>query len=341
VKKNLLLIVGMLFIMITPCFIIYSEFTPKSFNKIAIELKDGEKYDFRKNLGLEIIDKPYYTDRDVEYNDSTIFNTNNFKFVKSPIIRSLETNDNNASDIIRFVNLSIDNDYLTYLDILDVDGDYLPEESLAFRNISEIPADEKSLYFTNYCRSLFKNSTARKILFDDGLNVVKNYCSIVPNDFRKRVQSELDNLLSFTNTLPTLTYNESKRFEDYWKGFIYRRYFTDKVPIIEIQNNLIRAKKELKALNLIFDYSYEVFINNEISVFVSQFGFALYSHSNNKLIRFNNQYLLGLSYFKDENGSFYSISKHEERCKYCGEEKIRTHYSIKKLLYDSKLNLIE
>ena len=110
---------------------------------------------------------------------------------------------------------------------------------------------------------------------------------------------------------------------------MYRRYFVDKIPLLEIQSSISQAKQELNALILETEFAYELKINDDVGVYLSLNNFIITSFLNKKEIKFKKEQLISIKHLMDNNGSYYQYTKIDEN----GYEK--------KLLYDVKLNLIE
>jgi hypothetical protein len=317
----------------------------KPFETIDISLYDGQEYNIKEKLDLTF--SPYYYEdydwfTDVRrYNElikeKTIFDVNKLQFQNSVVIRSFETENNNADDFISYVNRIAIGRGLGYTNILNksyIRGDGGGVSITITDFIYAFFFDDgynwnKNNNFQTYYHQIFTSKTARKILFSEALCIVKNFSKTVPNDFRKRVVDELDILLAYSKTLPSNSYSESKTFTDYWKGFLYRRYFVDKIPLLEIQSSVLQAKKELNDLILEKDFAYELKINDDVGVYLSLNNFIITSYLNKKEIKFNNDRLLSIKHLMDNNGSYYQFTKTD----FNGNEK--------KLLYDAKLNLIE
>ena len=323
----------------------------KPFETVNISLYDGEEYNIKEKLDLTF-SPYYYEDYEEDYEstnirlsierlyynklikEKTIFDVNTLQFQNSVVIRSFETENNNADDFISYVNRIAIGRGLGYTNILNkvYKQGYEEtritdcEEPFFFEGGYNI---SKGLNFQTYYHQLFKSKTARKILFNEALSIVKNFSKTVPNDFRKRVVDELDILLVYSKTLPSTSYSESKTFTDYWKGFLYRRYFVDEIPLLEIQSSVLQAKKELNDLILEKDFAYELKINDDVGVYLSLNNFIITSYLNKNEIKFNKDRLLSIKHLMDNNGSYYQFTKTDLN----GNEK--------KLLYDAKLNLIE
>jgi hypothetical protein len=314
----------------------------KPFETIDISLYDGEDYNIKEKLDLTF--SPYYSEdydwfTDIRgYSDleksKTIFDVNTLQFQNSVVIRSFETENNNANDFISYANRIAIGQGLGYTNILNkvyqkgYDDTRITDCTYAFFFEGGYNWD-KINNFRTYYHQIFKSKTARKVIFNEALSIVKNFSKTVPSDFRKRVVNELDILFAYSKTLPLTSYSESKTFTDYWKGFLYRRYFVDKIPLLEIQSSVLQAKKELNDLTLEKDFAYELKINNDVGIYLSLNNFIITSYLNKKEIKFNNDRLLSIKHLMDDNGSYYQFTKTDLN----GNEK--------KLLYDTNLNLIE
>ena len=338
-KKYKLYPIAFIIIISTTCFCILN--TNKSFTTLELSMADGEEYVIAENIDLFFT--PYYFDFENDtYNDlikkSTLFDVRTLSFQNSVVIRSFETETNNANDFVSYVNRIAIGRGLGYTNILNKgDLNYEGrEESLItdFLYATGYPDQvsynwDKTGNFHTYYHQILQSKTARNILFDEALNIVKNVCKNVPNDFRRRVVNELDALLEYSKTLPNTSYTEKKVFADYWKGFLYRRYFIDKVPLSEIQSQIAYAKKELSELILEHEFACELKINKDLVIFLSLGNFKVKSNLNQKEIPFKNKQLVKIKHLADKISSYYQLMLLDSN----GDE-IR-------LLYDAKLNQIE
>lgn len=338
-KKYKLYPIAFIIIILTTCFCVLND--NKSFSTIELSLADGEEYVITENIDL--LFTPYYDDfENSTYNylieKSTFFDVRTLSFQNSVVIRSFETETNNANDFVSWVNRIAIGRGLGYANILnqgDLNNEGI-EESLITNFLYATWDPDMVSYnwdkidnFQSYYHQIFRSKTARKILFDEALNIVKNLCKNVPNDFRRRVVNELDALLEYSKTLPNTSYSEKKVFADYWKGFLYRRYFIDKVPLSEIQSQIAYAKKEISELILEHEFACELKINKNLVIFLSLGNFKLKSNLNQKEISFKNKQLVKIKHLADKYSSYYQFMFLDSN----GDEV--------RLLYDAKLNQIE
>ena len=122
---------------------------------------------------------------------------------------------------------------------------------------------------------------------------------------------ELDELMLFSNSLTKINQAvNTDNLNDYWKGFIYRRYKFDNVPISEIQASIASAQLKIKEIDVTKqpDVMYEININNQIALYYSIENLKIYSKNNQKEIFFNYDYTIQkIKYFKDNTGEYYQL----------------------------------
>lgn len=241
-----------------------------------------------------------------------------FPILNSAIIRSFETTSNNAIDFITYANLISKNRNLSYWSISpytfygkQFSNTRISDARYGFLNKNGIDWN-KSNGFKNFYHKIFQSKTARTILFNQALNIVFNLCEEYPADFTKQILNELNNLLLFTDSLKTIdTSTDTDRLRNYWEGFIFRRYISDKVPILEIQTAIMDAQTKLKTINLSKqpDALYEININNQITFLYSSEKIIIHSNSNSKEILFTHStYIKNIRYLKDMNGEYYQLN---------------------------------
>lgn len=227
----------------------------------------------------------------------------------SAIIRSFDSDTNNVNDLKLYVGDIIEREYLDYWTITPPSR--LGDPTYVF-TLDNREYDWRKIYgFGDYYHSLFRNKTTRTILFKNGLEFVETMCKIYPSDFKKRIIIELESLLKFTNTIKFISFNDEIEFENYWQGFIVRRHFTDKVPIIEIQNSIIESINKLKASSPTnsFNALYEININNQITLFYSGEGTYVTTFTGEKKFSFKvDEHVKSIRFLRDLSGDYYQIT---------------------------------
>lgn len=229
---------------------------------------------------------------------------------QNAVLRSYDTDSNDINDFQVYVNYLIKEKIIDYWDIEPVAVThafyaFTTEEGGGSYNF------KKSNGFEKYYRSLFQSKIVRTILFKSALEYVTVLCKKYPTDFKQRVLFELERQLKFTNKLKFLSYNVDASFDNYWEGFIYRRHFTDNIPILEIQTNIIEAINKLTQTEIIhkIDALYEININNQIALYYSGKSSFIKSISNQKKVYFDkNNNIKSIRYLKDITGDYYQIT---------------------------------
>ena len=251
--------------------------------------------------------------------------------LNSAIIRSFETDSNNVMDFVTYANYISLNRNLGYWSVLPnigynrEDWSYQPISSdlkqiqqggfIQNRISDYIYAFDldwkKSNGFSDYYHNIFQNKTARTLLFEQALEILCSLCTSYPSDFKKSILTELNQLLNFTKSLTTNKNVDPDKINDYYQGFIYRRYKTDKVPITEIQNTIIKAQSKIKAIDVSkqHDAMFEININNQVTFFYSSKKFIIYSKSSAKEISFSYETSVqNVKYLKDNVGEYYQLT---------------------------------
>lgn len=264
-------------------------------HKLFIKLDDGETI---------VLDSVYnsISDNSISENLSKIN-------LSSVVLRSFDTDSNNINDIKSYVNYLINQEYIDYWQITP--SVIRNEYSYGFVEDDSESDDKKVEGFNNYYHTIFRNKNARNLLFNKGLDFVESMCKVYPIDFKMRVQTELDSLLLFTNSIKHMSPDDDFESDNYWKGFILRRHFTDKVPILEIQNSLVQAKNRLKISTNPITYNayYEINLNNQITIFKSIEGTYISSKtSSKKFILKDSDYIKSIRFLKDLSGDYYQIT---------------------------------
>ena len=323
----LMLLAGILVISFRPSIAQTNQSQRKAAKRTDITLKDGESY------SLYQLDMSFIPQHDSEsdgyagyLSSKVLFDPATLTFAKSAVIRSFDTQQNNGNDLIAYANSIAANRGLGYTNTLAESGT-VSFSFYAF--MGENISPEKDMNFGPYIHTLFQSKTARTILFDEALRIVKGYCKWVPGDFRRAVLKEIDRLIQFTKTLPTKTYSESEYFEDYWMGFLYRRHLVDKVPVTEIQAQLTKARTELSALQIDTDYTHEIRVNQDISVFWTPQQAILISNLTKKEFTVEDKRLTEIKLLMDNNKPHYLFT-------FMGASG-----ESKKMLFDSRMTLIE
>lgn len=278
--------------------------TKKGAKKITVNLNDGELI----NLDTMIVTS----------SNENLINKESASKLNSAIIRSFETDSNNVNDLVDYVN------YLSK----DVNIGYWETKPsvIAFPHFAFPSGNEfdwkRADGFENYYHTFFKSKTARSFLFNQALDIVVSLCKSYPADFKKKILKELDELLLFSNSLKLIDPSyDANDFNDYWKGFLLRRYYTDNVPISEIQSSIVKAQTKIKLVDVSkqADAMYEININNHITLFYSSEKFSIYSKSSEKEISFGTEVSLKeIKYLKDNFGDYYQLIgfKNSEPIKY-------------------------
>lgn len=286
--------------------------------KFSFFLEDGESLDL-----YPIVDRE---------TKSEVFLKDFYPALNSAILRSFDTQNNQTNDLITYAKSVSEYRSIGYWSIIPESRTYISDPTYAFPNSDSKSYNwEKIKGFENYYHSLFQSKTARKILFQQAVDIVISLCKSFPSDFKTKVLREIENLISFTSELKIMSSTlPAKEIGDYWMGFIYRRHHTDKVPISEIQESLLYAQNQIKAIDVIQqpEAMFEIQINNQISMYYSSSKIWLYSKSSGKRVAHEKSInYSGVKYFKDQNGEYYRFMVYE-------------HAGQFSILYDKNLNEI-
>jgi hypothetical protein len=264
-------------------------------NKASIVLNDGE------TVQLDSIFSKFSENSIIENLEKTN--------LTSAIIRSFDSDSNNINDLKLYVGDIFEREYIDYWTINPPSR--LGDPTYVF-HLESGGFDWRKIYgFGDYYHLLFSNKTTRTLLFKKGLDLVESMCKIYPSDFKKRILIELESLLKFTNNIKFISYNDDLEFENYWQGFIVRRHFTDKVPIIEIQNSIIEAINKLKVSSSTNSYTalYEININSQIIIFYSGEGTYVTTFTGEKKYSFKiDDSIKSIRYLRDLSGDYYQIT---------------------------------
>ena len=109
---------------------------------------------------------------------------------------------------------------------------------------------------------------------------------------------------------PSYSVDNTRNLRNYWEGFIYRRYKTDKISKEEIQSSLNIAINKIKSINTSNqpDVICEITINNHLILFISANGFSIKSKLSTKEILFDKgEQIEEIKYLKDDTGDYYLI----------------------------------
>jgi hypothetical protein len=268
-------------------------------NKASILLNDGE------TIQLDSIVSTF-SENSIKEN---LEKTN----LTSAIIRSFDSDSNNVNDLKLYVGDIFKRELIDYWSVNPPSR--LGDPTYVFY-LNNGEFDWRKIYgFGDYYHLLFRNKTTRALLFKKALDFVEIMCNVYPIDFKKRVLIELESLLKFTNTIKFISFNDELEFENYWQGFIVRRHFTDKVPIIEIQNSIIESINKLKASSPTnsFNALYEININNQITLFYSGEGTYVTTFTGEKKFSFKkNEYVKSIRFLRDLSGDYYQITTSNE-----------------------------
>ena len=279
----------------------------KGLIKFEYNLYDGEVLDIGNSLFVsDINDDLFYQD------DKKIKNT--LPEINSALLRSFETEYITIKDVCK----QIDNQEIGYWDItpekINLIDSLLFEKYFTLNPRKSPPSrlrESPPSIFEEFVHKLFQNKTARTYLFNHTLNYVSQLCEKYPSDFKLNILNELDELLLFTNSLQTnLNKINTDTLEDYWKGFIYRRYVTDKIPLSEIKSSLIIAQSKIKTINTEdqADAMYEYRINKQLVIYISANNYTIYSTKSGKKITFEKGvFIQKIKYLKGDDGEYYQL----------------------------------
>ncbi len=272
-------------------------------NKFSISIKDGETYSFENIIESE--------------EKGNFININSIPNYNNAILRSLETDSNNAIDLVTFVNSINEYRNFGYWSIIPK-GYYDEDKPLAHISDPTYAFPQENGYdwkkingFNSYYRNLFLNKAARTILFKHALNIVSNLCKSYPADFKVMVLKEIDKLITFTYTLDSTSPSiDTDEYNDYWKGFIFRRNKLDNIPSSEILNSLLNAKAVIKSVDVSNqpDAMFEFNINEQIIAYFASEKTTLRSKYTSKEVYFDNTIAVKkVKFLKDETGEYYQI----------------------------------
>lgn len=276
----------------------------KGLIKFEYNINDGEVLDIGNSLFVsDKNDDLFYQD------DKKIKNT--LPEINSALLRSFETEYITIKDVCK----QIDNQEIGYWDITPEKINLI--DSLLFEKYFTLNPEKNEFrksppsIFEEFVHKLFQNKTARTYLFNHTLNYVSQLCKKYPSDFKLNILNELDELLLFTNSLQTnVNKINTDTLEDYWKGFIYRRYITDKIPLSEIKTSLIIAQSKIKTINTEdqADAMYEYSINNQLVLYISANNYTIYSTKSGKKITFEKGvFIEKIKYLKGDDGEYYQL----------------------------------
>jgi hypothetical protein len=237
------------------------------------------------------------------------------------VLKNMDTDSNQVRDLVTYVNSIGGYRNLGYWTIMpsqywETTDDASTINSPTYSFI--VPNDDSYDWtkidgFSNYYHSLFKNKTARTMLFNQALESVILLCKKYPDDFRQRILKELDVLLAFTNTLnakKVLTDEGVDKLNDYWKGFIYRRFTEDKISLEEIKTSIVTAQTKLKELGT-YDQAKSYFsfeLNNQISILYSLDGVKLFSSASYMEVKYEEgKKIESVAYKKASTGDTYEF----------------------------------
>jgi hypothetical protein len=269
--------------------------TDEGLRKFTHTLKDGES--------IEI--KSYFIDTDED-----LIVEKSLPNLNTAILRSFETETNSVKDITTYITHISKSRSIGYW--LITPEFTVSDPTYAFYTNNKGYDWNKINGLSNYYHSLFKNKTTRTFLFNQALDYTSIQCLKYPSDFKKNILKELDILLNFTNSLNNINSKiNTDNIKDYWKGFIYRRYAIDKVPISEIQSAIIKSQMKIKSIDTSKQPNnmYEFNINNQLTLFISSENYSLHSKKNFKKIIFNhNVSIEKIKYLKDDTGEYYQLT---------------------------------
>ena len=262
----------------------------------------------------------------------------------SAIIKAFEKHQFNFSYIDRYINSIQELRRLGYWNILNgkkniYDGFYTSHNKISplntiydFDNTYPQHPKLKPLNykgylpdgFEEYYHSLFQSKTCRKLMFNSSLDIIDDMCRRSPSDFLVRVNYELDELIQLTNIS---TYYKTAFNQDvsYFKGFVHRRVETDNVPLDEIHNYLIEAKRRLSIIDVdeLDAALYEIRINGDMQILLNSNGYYLIKDQKKLNYTFSTP-IKSIKYLEDNSGRYYLVEGDGFRD-----------------LYDSELNMVD
>jgi hypothetical protein len=252
---------SILFLLYLSAFLFYNFIPlPPQYNAVktkSVSLNVGDSIDFHN----------YYLSNEICWESSSkkLIDFKASKELNDPALKAQNTPSNNAGQLADYVNTIQDNRCFALL---------FNQSTISFPDVENY---EK---FDDYYKKLFQMPAMRKILFDAGLNTASEIIRKYPTSYKNQILQELDKLLLFTKGLSAMSYSEyGQSFDDYWEGFIYRRYFTSKVSLAEIQSYLEKAKSTVQGIKPAADFFMELRINNDLTVYYSEQGYVLQSVS--------------------------------------------------------------
>jgi len=237
----------------------------------------------------------------------------------SAVIKAFETNNFNFSDIDYYINRIQKGRRIGYWNLLDGKNNLYNDYYSEINTITDLYYADISDRFTDYYRSLFQNKTCRKLMFNSALDIVENLCRNYPSDFLRRVNYQLDELIELTKVSKYYNTNFSHK-DSYFKGFVNRRVETDNVPLSEIHNYLIEAKRRLSKIDetALDEALYEIKINGDIQVLLNSNGYFLIQDYKKINYTFENP-IKSIKYLEDNSGGYYLIEGHNFRDLYDDE----------------------
>lgn len=254
------------------------------------------------------------------YNHSELVNKSAAGF-EALYLKKMDTDSNQILDLVTYVNSIGGYRNLGYWTISPSQYWETTDDAFTVNNPTYsffVPNDDSYDWtkidgFSRYYHTLFRDKTARTLLFDQALESVIVLCKKYPDDFRQRILKELDGLLAFTNTLnakKVLTDEGIDKLNNYWKGFIYRRFKEDKVPLEEIKTCITTAQTKLKEIAT-YDQAKSYFgyeLNGQISLLYSSEGYKLFSSSSFQEVKFElGKKVEYIKYTKSTSGDSYEI----------------------------------
>lgn len=314
-NKNLILIILISFLLIS----FRGSPDNSAYYSKHIEIKNNEVFEPNYEFYSSLIEK---------------YNINLFpsKLNSSVIIKSLETDSCKYDDLLNFINKNNNLRFINYYNILS-SSSTISDPTYSFKTNDNEYDWRKIKGLPVFYHNLFQNKTARRLLFNNLLEYVCFLCENYPIDFKKNVLNEINSMIKFTGNIEN--YNEDNISpENYWKGFIYRRVYFDKVPLLEINSFLTEAKSKISSINETSksETMIKLIINNNITISLnSQFTKLSSSNSINTEVFPASFKLNSITYLEDETGGYYLVK---------GNKNFFGDFEYKKL-YDSKLNPME
>ena len=256
--------------------------------------------------------------------EKDLITLNSLPDINTAILRSFETEHNSLKDLKMYIA-----DISQYRDI----GYWkiIPNYSVSHA-VYSLQGEKKENNFMAFYHKIFRNKSARTFLFNKALEYVSNECKKNPSDYHRNIINELKNLILFTKTIQlTKKKINTDDLEDYWKGFIYRRFSIDNVPISEINSSLNYALEIIQKIDTSNqpNFMYEYTINKNIVLLISSDEYSVASKISRRKYSFpKNVSVRNIKYFVDETGNYYKISALENGI-------------LKNGLFDEELNMIK